>query len=268
MKPNDYMKVLLKTVQSRDVKAGIQSELQDCIEDLTEMYIEEGMTREEAEAEAIRQMGDPKETGEMFNHVYKSKFEWRSSWYMLLWILLTVGLRLLMAWAETLYNGTSIIEEYQKIKVVTTLAGIILLLPAMWLSYAEKADDLPFLWLKKMPTKHWQMKGLGVFGNAAAVSGVGIGLMANTLAQGFCLYGLITILMLLQRLFIVEELIENEQKYIFQECVALKDFHFRGPVFIGNEKHKVQLERGESVKKGDYLIITRTDGFWLIAEKM
>lgn len=268
MRSSEYMRTLLKTVKNREMKRGIQEELQDCIDDLIEAYMENGMTRQEAEAEAVKQMGDPMETGELFNHVYRAKFEWKSSWYMLLWTVLVVGFRMGCAFCDTIIDGTTFQSAYQEGTVVMTLMGVVMLSSASWLSYAEKANDEPFLWIKQQPAKNWQMRGLGVFSNAASVSGFAIGLMAKNLTQGVLLYGFMTVLMLLQRLYVVNELIKNEQKYIYKECVALKDFDFKGPVYIGNEKHKVQLVRGTTVKKGEYLMIVKTHGFTLIADKM
>ena len=268
MRSSEYMTALMKTVKNREMKMGIKEELQDCIDDLIESYMENGMTREDAEAEAVKQMGSPEETGELFNQVYRPKFEWKSSWYMLLWIAIVVGIRCIWAWSDAWYEGISMWEVYQRQCIMPTLSGIVLLIPAIWLSYEEKANDLPFLWIKKSPSKHWAMKGLGVFGNSASASGVAIALMAKNLTQGILLYGFVTVVMLLQRLYVVKELVKNEQKYIYKECVALKDFNFKGPVYIGNEKHKVQLAKGTTAKKGDYLTVVRTDGFTLIVDKM
>ena len=49
MRTNEYMKHMMKTIVSHKYKEGIKRELQDCIDDLMEAYIEEGMTPEEAE---------------------------------------------------------------------------------------------------------------------------------------------------------------------------------------------------------------------------
>ena len=43
MKANEYMKRMMKTVVSHKEKDGIRKELQDCIDDLTEAYMEQGM---------------------------------------------------------------------------------------------------------------------------------------------------------------------------------------------------------------------------------
>ena len=89
MKANEYMKRMMKTIVSHKEKDGIRKEIQDCIDDLTEAYMEQGMSKEEAEEEAIRQMGDPIEAGEMFNEVYQPRFEWRVAGYTFIWIILS-----------------------------------------------------------------------------------------------------------------------------------------------------------------------------------
>ena len=43
MKANEYMKSMMKTVLSHKYKEGIKRELQDCIDDLKEAYMEEGI---------------------------------------------------------------------------------------------------------------------------------------------------------------------------------------------------------------------------------
>ena len=61
MRSSEYMTALMKTVKNREMKMGIKEELQDCIDDLIESYMENGMTREDAEAEAVKQMGSPED---------------------------------------------------------------------------------------------------------------------------------------------------------------------------------------------------------------
>ena len=93
MKASEYMKSMMKTILSHKYKEGIKRELQDCIDDLKEAFMEAGMSEEEAEEEAIKQMGDPYETAEMFNEVYQPRFEWKSATYMLLWVVLSGGFK-------------------------------------------------------------------------------------------------------------------------------------------------------------------------------
>jgi len=259
MKANDYIKSIMKTVLSHRYKEGIKRELLDCIEDLTEMYMEQGMTKEEAEEEAIRQMGDPYEAAEMFNEVYQPRFEWRVAAYMVLWILFAM----LIKWGLD-YNSDATSSEI----VICSLSGAIFITFSIILSYIEKSEDLPFLWLKTAPTKHWAMPGLGVFTNSGSIAGIGIGLLAKNISQAIILYGIVTIIMILQRLFIEMEQTKVEQEYLYKDCVAVRGFDFEGPVYIGTEKHKVRIVRGQKAKKGDYLIIIGMKGFTFVVDKL
>lgn len=259
MKANEYMKRMMKTVLSHRYKEGIKRELQDCIDDLKEAYMEEGMTEEVAEEEAVRQMGDPYETAEMFNEVYQPRFEWRVAAYMAFWIILASFVK----WGlEMNFGGTLEFE------VGSACVGVLFISFSIILSYIEKSGDTPFLWLKTSPTKHWAMPGImGVFTNSSSIAGVGIGFVAKNLSQMIILYGIVSVLMLLQRLFVEQEQSKIEQQYLYKECIAIDEFDFEGMASIGDEKHRVRIRRGEVAKKDDYLIITGMIGFTFIVDK-
>ena len=259
MKANEYMKSMMKTVLSHKYKEGIKRELQDCIDDLKEAYMEEGMTEEEAEEEAIRQMGDPYETAEMFNEVYQPRFEWRMAAYMLFWIAFSAFVK----WGLELNIGGTL-----QFEAGNACVGVIFIVFSVVLSYIEKSGDLPFLWLKTSPTKHCAMPGLGVFTNSGSIAGIGIGFMAKNLSQIIILYGIVTVIMLLQRLFVEMEQTKVEQEYLYKDCIAIRSFDFEGPVSIGDERHKVRIVRGQKARKGDYLVIIGMKGFTFVVDKL
>ena len=260
MKANEYMKSMMKTVLSHRYKEGIKRELQDCIDDLKEAYMEEGMTEEEAEEEAIRQMGDPFETAEMFNEVYQPRFEWRVAAYMAFWIAFSAFVK----WGLKMHFGGTL-----QFEVGNACVGVLFISFSIILSYIEKTGDLPFLWLKTSPTKYWAMPGLlGVFTNSGSIAGVGIGFMANNMSQAIILYGIVTIMMLLQRLFVEMEQTKVEQEYLYKECVAARGFDFEGPADIGAERHRVRIVRGQRAQKGDDLVIIGMKGFTFIVDKL
>jgi len=260
MKANEYMKSMMKTVLSHKYKEGIKRELQDCIDDLREAYMEEGMSEEEAEEEAVRQMGDPFETAEMFNEVYQPRFEWRVAAYMLLWIILAAFIK----WGIEESFGETLASE-----VGNAVVGIIFITFSIVLSYIEKTGDFPFLWIKITPTKHWAMPGLlGVFTNSGSIAGIGIGFMAKNTSQVIILYGIVTITMLLQRLYVEMEQTKIEQEYLYKDCIADKEFDFEGPVYIGTEKHKVRIVRGQKAQRGDYLVIIGMKGFTFVVDRL
>ena len=259
MKANEYMKQMMKTVVSHKEKDGIRRELQDCIDDLTEAYIEAGMTPEEAEEEAIRQMGDPFETAEMFNEVYQPRFEWRVAGYTVIWIIIVK----LVIWGLDAQFGTTTTTD-----LGWTIFGSINIVFGIYWSYIEKTNDLPFLWIKRSPTnQHWAMPGLGVLSNSSAEVGIGIGCIAANVQQVIILYGLLTIIMLFQRLFVEIEQNKMEQRFLYKECTALKDFDFEAYAYIENEKHLVRMRAGQKAKKGDCLIVTGMKGLTFVVEK-
>ena len=63
MKADKYLQELTKRIESSKVRKEIMREYQDHIEDCKEALMESGMSEEEAEKEAVRQMGDPGEAG-------------------------------------------------------------------------------------------------------------------------------------------------------------------------------------------------------------
>ena len=259
MKANEYMKQMMKTVVSHKEKDGIKRELQDCIDDLTEAYMEQGMSKEEAEEEAIRQMGDPCETGEMFNEVYQPRFEWRVAGYTIIWIIIVK----LVIWGLDAQFGTTTTTD-----LGWTIFGSINIIFGIYWSYIEKTNDLPFLWIKRSPTnQHWAMPGLGVLSNSSTEVGIGIGCIAANVQQAIILYGLLTIIMLFQRLFVEIEQNKLEQRFLYKECTALKDFDFEAYAYIENEKHLVRMRAGQKAKKGDCLIVTGMKGLTFVVEK-
>ena len=260
MKSTDYMRSMMKTILSHKEKDGIKQELQDCIDDLTNKYIAMGMSSEEAEEEAVRQMGDPVETGVMFNEVYRPRFEWKMALHMALWVVFVMIIR----WAWFQKTGNTATNGLTR-----SFMGMLVIIFSIHTSYAEVSGDFPKLWNRDNPMKqHWQIPGLGIFTGSAADAGLGIGLLAANVKQAIIIYGFITIVMLLQRIYVEIEQDKMEHYYLYKECIALKDFDFEAKAMIEDEKHNVRSRGGQKIQKGDELIITGMIGFTFIVEKM
>lgn len=260
MKSTDYMKSMMKTVLSHKEKDGIKQELQDCIDDLTEKYIALGMSPEEAEEEAVRQMGDPVETGVMFNEVYQPRFEWKAALYMAAWVAFVMMIR----WAWFQKTGNAAVNGLSR-----GCIGALTIIFSIHTSYAEVSGDFPTLWNRDNPMKqHWQIPGLGMFTTAGSEAGLGIGLLAANMKQAIIMYGFIAIVMLLQRIYVEIEQDKMEHYYLYKECIALQDFDFEAKAMMGDEKHNVRSRGGQKIRKGDELIITGMIGFTFIVEKM
>ena len=62
---DEYLKTLLEQIRCKKARPYVKKELQDHIEDQIEANMQAGMDREQAEREAVRDMGDPVETGSL-----------------------------------------------------------------------------------------------------------------------------------------------------------------------------------------------------------
>lgn len=87
MEYKEYMDTLREQIQDKHARELVAQEISGHIEEQAQSYEAEGMSREAALAEAVRQMGDPAETGCELNQIHRPVFPWRI-------FLLAVGLTL------------------------------------------------------------------------------------------------------------------------------------------------------------------------------
>ena len=77
MNRNEYLEIVAAQVRCKRAVPYLKEELADHIEDQKEAYIANGMNPFEAEVAAVREMGDPVETGMQLDRVHKPKMEWK-----------------------------------------------------------------------------------------------------------------------------------------------------------------------------------------------
>ena len=68
---DEYLKTLLEQIRCKKARPYVKQEFQDHIEDQIEANMQAGMDREQAEREAVRDMGDPVETGISLDSVHR-----------------------------------------------------------------------------------------------------------------------------------------------------------------------------------------------------
>lgn len=88
-----YLDTLTDQIRYKKARAAVRREVGAHLEDQIGEYLMQGMTREEAEREAVRQMGDPVEVGVSMDRIHRP----RMPWGMILWIsalgLLGIGIQ-------------------------------------------------------------------------------------------------------------------------------------------------------------------------------
>ena len=86
MKKEEYLRILAEQIRCKQARTQVTQEIRSHIEEQEEFYISEGLAREEAEAEAVKEMGDPVEAGAALDLVHRPRMTWG-------WIALVGGLK-------------------------------------------------------------------------------------------------------------------------------------------------------------------------------
>lgn len=73
----EYLNTLLEQIRCRKARPFIRQELKDHLEDQIEENMHAGMERELAEKEAVRDMGDPVETGISLDRIHRPQMAWK-----------------------------------------------------------------------------------------------------------------------------------------------------------------------------------------------
>lgn len=110
MEYKEYMDTLREQIRDKHARELVSQEISGHIEEQAWYYEMEGMSREAARNEAVRQMGDPVETGSELNKIHRPVFPWKM-------LILAVGLTLasiVMQWVivSQLDNGVNEMQQW------------------------------------------------------------------------------------------------------------------------------------------------------------
>ena len=153
MTEEKYLKKLTKYIHDPEIRKEIQDEYRAHIHDCKQALICGGMTENEAEAEAVRQMGDPVLTGRKMDQIYRSNIDWKMAVWFVCCALLIGGLKVsvVIYYQKDLDN-----ETYNLIMMVT---GIAFLVWGLFWSAVEKCNnyELFYVW-----AEDWGGAGTGL----------------------------------------------------------------------------------------------------------
>ncbi len=77
MNTNEFIKSVCNEIKYKPATVPITEELKAHIEDIKEDKISAGISKEDVEEIAVKEMGNPKEIGKKLNKIHKPKLEWR-----------------------------------------------------------------------------------------------------------------------------------------------------------------------------------------------
>ncbi len=76
MNREEYLKILTEQIRCKMARGEVSKEISGHIEDQTRTFMSEGLERSEAEELAVREMGDPVETGNELDKVHRPRMPW------------------------------------------------------------------------------------------------------------------------------------------------------------------------------------------------
>lgn len=124
----EYLKLCTGQMRCRAMRPVVEKELRAHIEDQRDAYLDSGMEEKEAMELAVKQMGDPVETGSALDRIHRPKMDWRTAGIIL--ILAAAGFLAQYAYSGE-YGETVALSNYIK----STAAGIVCMFAVCFVDY-------------------------------------------------------------------------------------------------------------------------------------
>lgn len=228
MTEEKYLKKLTKYIHDPEIRKEIQDEYRAHIHDCKQALICGGMTENEAEAEAVRQMGDPVLAGRKMDQIYRSNIDWKMAVWFVCCALLIGGLKVsvVIYYQKDLDN-----ETYNLIMMVT---GIAFLVWGLFWSAVEKCNnyELFYVW-----AEDWGGAGTGLV-NSGVQLAMGVAFLSTDFQTLFVLILIVEMVQMLERFLIVRAQSKKEEKLMWEHGVARTDIlPYKGLAVIEGKKN-------------------------------
>lgn len=128
----EYLQTLSEQIQNRHARQMVCRELQAHMEDQANAYIADGMDGTAAQLEAVRQMGDPVETGIRLNRIHKPKFP---AQLLFIALLLTVIGIVMQGMIFSQADNTVISHTYLLRTILYNLTGFAIICGILFFNY-------------------------------------------------------------------------------------------------------------------------------------
>lgn len=259
MKSGEYLKDLTKPIRNQEVRKEILEEYKSHILECKEALMETGMSGEEAEEEAVRQMGDPVVCGQRMNRIYHQWIDWdivkRMSIMTILFLIVSSLVTFFNVDSEEaglVYADALIIVPLEVNYSVGSMVSFINLSLFIW---AELSSDT-----------------LKMYGEFQTVSGfflmIATLFFANTRAE--VVIGMLFFTLLMLGIHAGAEYFRSKKriKYLWEIGIADTDISiYKGCGKILGKKQKVLAKNGE-IPRGHAFIIVDMSGFRPVVEEL
>lgn len=130
MNITEYLTIVQEQISNKSAKKLIERELSNHVSEQKDAYIEFGMSEKEAEAEAIRQMGDPIKTGYELNRLHKPQMPYGM---LIIFIVLSV-MGILVQFI--IFSATGMQGNYEGKTICYHLLSFLIVLLMLYVDYS------------------------------------------------------------------------------------------------------------------------------------
>ena len=248
---NDYLKELTKCIQNSKVRGGIMKEYKDYILDCKEALMEAGMTEEEAEEEAVRQMGDPKDAGKEMDRIYRNLIDWK----MILWFLVC---------SVFVQSISAVWKVYEMIpyNILMSIGIIIAIFSLIWSAVEKYLNyNLFYAW-----ARDWGQGGLVNSGLQLAVA---IFFLAKDIPSAVKFTLILGIVQTIIRSAATYMRNKREKELLWQIGPADTIVNYKGKGTFNNKKISIRMkEKGEEIQAGTPIMIVGLEGAKPVVERV
>lgn len=134
MNREEYLKTVTDQMRCKRARTAVQEEIDQHIEDQAEAFRMEGLDREAAVSEAVKEMGDPVEVGISMDRIHRPKMAWGMIGLIAVLTLAGFALQALM---QTKFEEEYFLPGGNEKQLVILIMGLILMTAVCYLDYTR-----------------------------------------------------------------------------------------------------------------------------------
>lgn len=133
-KKEEYIQALTEQIRCKKARSQVAREIRNHMEEQEDFYMSEGMTRDEAQAEAVKEMGDPVEAGAALDMVHRPQMVW--GFLALMGVLYAIGF-LVSCFLQKNFAGASLLPGGRMHYMIYMLIGFVIMAGVCYVDYSR-----------------------------------------------------------------------------------------------------------------------------------
>ncbi len=162
----EYIRILTEQIRCKKARSQVAREILNHMEEQEEFFVSEGMTRDEAQAEAVKEMGDPVEAGAALDMVHRPQMI--GGFFALVGILYAAGF-LVSFFLQKNFAEASLLPGAISSYILYMLIGFMIMTGVCYADYSRLG-----LWAKELTVLLTMMIAAGIMLFGVPVNGASV----------------------------------------------------------------------------------------------